>query len=126
MSYTFDVIIPTFNNLPDLKQCLEGFSKQTFKDFRVIVCVDGSTDGTNEYLDSEKFEFSLLKLTHPNGINMGRDETRNLALPEINSKFLLFIDSDIFSSENLLLKHYDLLKTHDNSQVRRSHFYGCI
>lgn len=110
MPYTFDVIIPTYNNLSDLKQCLEGFSGQSFKDFRVIVCVDGSTDGTNEYLTSSKYNFEILKLNHPGNENKGRDETRNLALSTINSKFLMLIDSDIFPSNDLLLNHYELLK----------------
>lgn len=110
MSNIFDVIIPTYNNLSYLKLCLEGFNRQSFKNFRVIVCVDGSKDGTIEYLESTKFEYPLIILKHLDNVNKGRDETRNLALSKINSKFLLFIDSDIFPSDDLILNHYELLK----------------
>ncbi len=110
MSNIFDVIIPTYNNLSYLKLCLEGFNRQSFKNFRVIVCVDGSKDGTIEYLENAKFEYPLIMLKHLNNVNKGRDETRNLALSKINSKFLLFIDSDIFPSDDLILNHYELLK----------------
>ncbi len=113
MSYTFDVIIPTYNNLSDLKHCLEGFSRQLFKNFRVIVCVDGSTDGTNEYLASSKYEFELLKLNHPGNENKGRAATRNLALTHLNSEYILFIDSDIMPSEDLLKSHFELLSARD-------------
>ena len=113
MSYTFDVIIPTFNNLPDLIQCLEGFSKQTFKDFRVIVCIDGSTDGTNEYIDSLNYEFEILRLNHPGNENKGRAATRNLALTYLDSEYILFIDSDILPFKDLLKYHFELLSTKD-------------
>ncbi len=113
MTNTFDVIIPTFNNLPDLKQCLEGFVNQSFKEFRVIICVDGSTDGTNEFLDNAIYGFEILKLNHPGNANKGRAATRNLALEYLNSKYILFIDSDIFPSEDLLKKHFELLSAKD-------------
>jgi glycosyltransferase involved in cell wall biosynthesis len=44
------VITPTYNNLPELRQCLKALSQQTYTDFVAYVCVDGSTDGTLEYL----------------------------------------------------------------------------
>lgn len=109
----FDVIIPTHNNLDELKSCLNGFSEQTFRDFKVIVCVDGSTDGTVEYLDTASYNFVLGYLAHQDNVHKGRNETRNLALQKISSKYLLLIDSDIIPDNNLLQKHFDLLEEKD-------------
>ena len=110
MPEKFDIIIPTYNNLSELKECLNGFSGQTFKDFRIMVSVDGSNDGTNEYLESTQFEFELIKLNHPDNAHKGRDETRNLSLNQITAEYILLFDSDIVPDDILLQKHYELLE----------------
>lgn len=105
----FDVIIPTYNNLQELKKCLQGFEYQTLKDFRVFVCVDGSTDGTFEWLAKQNFSFKTEILAHPNKENRGRAATRNLALSYLNSKYILFIDSDLIPAQQLLEEHAKIL-----------------
>ncbi len=46
------VIIPTFNRLGFLKEAVESVEKQSCRDFELIIVDDGSTDGTEEYLES--------------------------------------------------------------------------
>jgi GT2 family glycosyltransferase len=88
------VIIPTYNNLPELRLCLKALSQQSYKDFVAYVCVDGSTDGTLEYLRCEPYEFVKV-LTHPDGRNHGRNAARNLALPYLHQhRWVAFLDSD--------------------------------
>ncbi|MBL7999282.1 MAG: glycosyltransferase family 2 protein, partial [Candidatus Kapabacteria bacterium] len=101
----FDIIIPTYNNLAELQECLRGLEHQSLRGFRAIVCVDGSTDGTLEWLQATEFGFHLLVLTHPDGKNHGRNPTRNLALPHMNAEYLCFLDSDIIPSPDLLVRH---------------------
>jgi glycosyltransferase involved in cell wall biosynthesis len=113
MEKMFDVIIPTWNNLNELKKCLQGFDEQTFRDFRILVCVDGSTDGTIEYLKTEKYKFEYEVLVHPENVPKGRDETRNLSLQKISAKYILTFDSDIIPIDDLLQKHFDLLNKRD-------------
>jgi len=107
----FDVILPTYNNLEELKLCLKGFSEQSFSNFKVIICIDGSTDGTIEYLQTAKYTYDFKLLQHPQNENKGRNETRNLAIPEITSEFILLFDTDIFPDKHLLQKHFELLKS---------------
>jgi len=109
----FDVIIPTYNNLEELKQCLSGLENQTYKNFKVFVCVDGSKDGTIEYLSDASFNFEMLFITHPGNENKGRNETRNLAINKLANKYLLMLDSDIIPSADLLKNHYELLNEKD-------------
>jgi glycosyltransferase involved in cell wall biosynthesis len=96
------VIIPTYNNLPELRQCLKALSQQTYTDFVAYVCVDGSTDGTLEYLSSQPYEFVKV-LTHPDGRNHGRNAARNLALPYLHQhRWVAFLDSDSIPLPNWL------------------------
>jgi glycosyltransferase involved in cell wall biosynthesis len=106
---TFDIVIPTYNNLSELLQCLEGFKEQTFQDFRILVCVDGSTDKTESVLKKTDFPFSMKILKHPKNVHLGRNATRNLILPHLTARFLVTIDSDMVPASDFLQQHYRLL-----------------
>lgn len=51
---TFSIITPVLNNKERLKRTIESIKKQKFEDYEIIVIDGGSTDGTKEYLESEK------------------------------------------------------------------------
>lgn len=105
----FDIVIPTYNNLEELKTCLKCFAHQTIKDFRIWVAVDGSTDGTLEYLSTHKFDFLLNYLEHSNKKNQGRAAARNLVLPHLTAVYVLFLDSDLTVLNTYLEMHLNVL-----------------
>lgn len=101
------------NNLQELKKCLQGFENQSFKDFRIFICVDGSTDWTLEYLEGAKYSYGMEVLTHPYNSHRGRNKTRNLALKKISAKYIMLFDPDLRPDVCLLKKHFDLLEKKD-------------
>lgn len=122
MSASFDIIIPTYNNRRELQACLEGFARQSFTSFRVLVCVDGSTDDTLQWLHEQTFAFECSVQQHPDARNHGRNATRNLALPLLRAEFLCFVDSDLVPAPNLLQRHYDVLCARDCVSVGDVHY----
>jgi ADP-heptose:LPS heptosyltransferase/GT2 family glycosyltransferase len=46
----FSIIIPTYNTLPYLKLCLKSFREHSAYSHQIIVCADGCSDGTDEFL----------------------------------------------------------------------------
>jgi len=52
----FSVLIPTYNMLPYLKLCLESLESSSELDDEVCIVVDGSTDGTLEWLEETEFD----------------------------------------------------------------------
>lgn len=106
------VILPTYNNLDSLKLCLSSLEAQTFSDFTAYVCIDGSTDGTIEYLESAKFSFQFKVLEHADKKNKGRQATRNLALRITKESFILFLDSDVQVNPNWIEEHINELEKH--------------
>ncbi len=51
-SIPISVIMPTYNTkLEMLKESVESILNQTFRDFEFIIVDDGSTNGTDEYLN---------------------------------------------------------------------------
>lgn len=109
----FDIIIPTYNNCAELRKCLLSLDHQTFTDFRVLICVDGSTDDTLYFLRDYSSFFQAKVLQHDDGKNHGRNPARNLALPHISSEFILFIDSDVELRPDCLQRHYEFLSERD-------------
>jgi glycosyltransferase involved in cell wall biosynthesis len=118
----FNVIIPTYNNLKNLKACLVGLSAQTFTSFKAIICIDGSTDSTVEYLAHAHYPFPFVAVEHADHANHGRNATRNLAIPHIDSTYILFLDSDAVPAPDLLEKHLACLTTHSGVSVGAMHY----
>jgi glycosyltransferase involved in cell wall biosynthesis len=106
----FSVVIPTYNNLPELQGCLRALDALPEQDFEVLVGIDGSTDGTEEWLLSADFHFPLKALTHPGKGNEGRSATRNLALPHVQGEYTLFLDSDMEATPDLFRSHLAVLE----------------
>jgi glycosyltransferase involved in cell wall biosynthesis len=108
---TIDVVIPTYENVTDLRACLEGLGGQEGVTVRALVCVDGSTDGTLDYLAATPTPFPIEVLTHPRGENRGRAATRNLALGRLASEWVVLMDSDMRPAPDCLARHVALLQS---------------
>ncbi|MBX3103061.1 MAG: glycosyltransferase [Bacteroidetes bacterium] len=108
-----EIIIPTYQNRTELIACLACLAAQDCgpQAFRVWVCIDGSTDGTREWLAAhqESLPFALQGLQHPDGRNHGRNATRNLPLPYLELPYTLLLDSDMRPAPGLLTAHQTLL-----------------
>lgn len=113
MTATIDVVIPTFNNREDLRACLDALERPQGESFRVIVCVDGSTDGTIDDLRAGTRPYPILVLEHPDHGNHGRAPTRNLALTQLAADHVLLLDSDMRLVPGAMRRHAELLRSGD-------------
>ena len=98
------VILPTYNRLNQLKLVLAGLEKQTypFDQFEVVVVSDGSTDGTNEYLQSIETPLNLTPVFQE---NQGVAATRNHGIAYARGEIVLFIDDDVVPTPQLMAEH---------------------
>ena len=86
------VVVPTYNRAADLRRCLDSLVGQTFKDFEVLVCDDGSTDSTADVVASYK---DALNLTYHWAENFGGPaRPRNTGLRLARGIYVAFLDSD--------------------------------
>ena len=69
-SLPISVIMPTYNtDLEMLKESVESILNQTFRDFEFIIIDDGSTNGTDEYLNGiQDNRVRIIKNLHNIGI----------------------------------------------------------
>ena len=109
MTY-FKIIIPNYNNEKWLTKCLDSIYNQTFKDYKVVVIDDVSTDNSCEIIENHPLDLTLIRLDRK-AYNGG---ARNKGIRyDIPSKYTIFIDSDdwLYSNDVLQAIHDKLEET---------------
>jgi glycosyltransferase involved in cell wall biosynthesis len=97
------VIIPTYNGAFKLPGILNCLLRQTYKDFEVIVAIDGSTDDTLKVVVSFKLLFHSFKAIHQE--NKGRAAIRNNGAQQATGDLLIFFDDDMRPQSNCIEAH---------------------
>lgn len=101
------VIVPTYNRVDALSECLRHLENQTWKRFEMVVVDDGSTDSTPEFLEAYAHT-NRLRLRYVRQQNAGPARARNLAISLIEAPLCLMIGDDIFASPELVETHLRL------------------
>ena len=85
----FKIIIPNYNNEKWLDKCLSSVFNQTYRDYKVIVVDDMSTDRSIDIIN--KYDVTLIKADK----KVYNGGARNLGIRySVPSKYTLFLDSD--------------------------------
>ena len=92
MNPFFSIIIPTYNRAKSLNYSLASLVKQTFKDFEVIVCDDGSSDNTLQVVEKYKNKLNIKYFFNSNF--GGPAYPRNIGLKNSKGVWICFLDSD--------------------------------
>lgn len=110
------VIIPAYNVENYIEKTLKSLTIQTFKDFEVIIVNDGSTDNTenkiNSILRNADFQWKLL-----NQQNQGVSVARNNGLIEANGEYVCFLDGDDYYDAFFLEKMCNKAEENDYDMV---------
>lgn len=86
------IVIPTYNRGDQLRICLKSLQEQSFKNFEVLVCDDGSTDNTFTVVEEFK---DVLNLNYIKDVNFGGPaKPRNNGLKQAKGEIIAFLDSD--------------------------------
>jgi glycosyltransferase involved in cell wall biosynthesis len=111
------VVIPTFNKQERLALTLESFNHQKASRnvFEVIVVDDGSTDGTEEFVNNFDHNFKLL---YKRQNNSGRSSARNNGILEAKNDIIIFCDDDLIVSKDLISEH---LNCHEDNVEKVVH-----
>jgi teichuronic acid biosynthesis glycosyltransferase TuaG len=106
MKNQVDIIIPVFNSQKFISKTLDSVFRQTFKNWKLIIIDDASTDNTRKIVEricvkiKDKTKIMILR----NNINKGQAFSRNRGLKHSKSKFVTFLDSDDYWDKNKLKK----------------------
>ena len=97
----FTILIALYNCEKYISKCLESVLNQTYKNFRIVIVNDGSTDESGKICDVYAKKYEFIKVIH-HIKNKGIVQTRRDALKHATDEFFLFLDSDDYWDYNLL------------------------
>jgi glycosyltransferase involved in cell wall biosynthesis len=92
------VILPIYNGEKTLKNTLQSLVNQTFKEFELVVCIDGSKDTSLEIVKSFSVNFSKLKILI-NEENLGLGPTMNKLVANATGQLIAVAEQDDFYYE---------------------------
>ncbi|MCR5456395.1 MAG: glycosyltransferase, partial [Bacteroidales bacterium] len=87
----FSIIIPLYNRPGEIDELLESLTRQTYKDFDVIIVEDGSTLRSDQII--QKYQ-SALDIQYYYKPNSGPGTTRNYGAERSKQDYFIFFDSD--------------------------------
>ena len=97
------IIIPTYNGAMKITSLLNALAGQTYRDFELLVVIDGSTDNTYEIISESMNQFQDAKILQQT--NKGRAASRNAGVKESKGEVLIFLDDDVEPLNNLVELH---------------------
>ncbi len=123
------VVIPNYNGMKYIDDCLRSLKKQTFRDFDVIIVDNGSTDGSIEYIAAKwapagtdaavsapglqdgkwRYELFLITLCE----NTGFANAVNVGIKASKSEYVFLLNNDTVCDERAIEK---LVRTMDGKR----------
>lgn len=116
------VIVTAYNIEQYIGRCLKSILTQSFQDIEVVVVNDGSTDNTEEIINSISKGDSRVKVI--NKKNSGIIEARKSGFNSSNGEYILFIDGDDWIEDECLMKMYLKAKEGDYDIIISNAFWS--
>ncbi len=101
------VVVPLYNAELYIEETLRSVLKQSFKEFKLIVVNDGSTDRSAYIV--EKIKDARIELI--NIENAGVSNARNIGIQACQTKYIAFLDADDLWSEDKLEEQFNALES---------------
>ena len=113
------VIMPVFNSASYVKQAIESVLSQTYSNWELIVCDDGSTDSSAQIVAEVAVRDGRVILLR-NVNSEGAPRARNRCLEKASGRFIAFLDSDdVWYSNKLSLQIHHMI----SNDIGLSHTY---
>jgi glycosyltransferase EpsE len=105
------VIMGIYNCASTLQEALDSLYAQTYQDFEIILCEDGSKDNTYEIaLENQKQHDNIVLLRNP--YNMGLNQTLNNCLAVAQGEYIARMDGDDICDSTRFEKQVKFLDKH--------------
>ena len=103
----YSIIVPVFNRPDEVDELLDSLTRQSFKDFEVIIVEDGSAVPCKEVCDKYDGRLAIRYFMKPNS---GPGQSRNYGVERATGDYVLILDSDVVVPEGYLQAVDDELK----------------
>lgn len=104
------VIVPIYNTIKYLKECLDSIVSQTYEDFQIILVDDGSTDGCEQICDEYANKDKRITVIHQQ--NSGIVMARKAGLQKADGVYIYYVDSDDWIDNNIIMSFMEIILKH--------------
>ena len=99
-----DIIIPTYNGLENLKLVINSLYRQSFREFRIIVVDNASSDGSVEFLEREFRDVIIIRNPENFGFAKAINTGLKYSLENGRPDCILLLNNDIELEKDFLSK----------------------
>ena len=117
MDYRISVLIGLYNCEKTLEEALNSLLAQTYQNFKVIMCDDGSVDNTYKIAQEYVFKYPDKFVLIRNSLNMGLNYTLNHCLEYADTEFCARMDGDDISVQTRFEKEIKFLDNHPEFSI---------
>ena len=105
---TISIVISVYRKVRELEILLSALTRQTYKDFNVIIADDGSDDFMLDFIKKfrEKSNFEIIYLTQED-IGFRKNKILNEAIRTTKREFLVFLDCDCIPHKDFVKAHFE-------------------
>jgi len=133
MAKAFSILIPTWNNLPYLKLCVDSIRKNSCMEHQIIIHINEGTDGTLEWVKAEGLDYTYSEQNI--GVCLAMNTMRRL----VKTDYILFLNDDMYVlpqwdqvlmdeveslPDNLFYLSGTMIQPHDKNDVGLCANYG--
>ena len=97
-----DIIVPVYNRAKIVQPTLQAIAAQSFKDYRLVLVDNNSTDDTLQVLETFRQEHSDIDVTIVQCPTPGAAAARNAGFWASDSEWVMFFDSDDLMDSDLV------------------------
>lgn len=110
MNPLISIVVPTYNRIGDISDCLDSLMKSSYNNIEIIVVDNASTDGSAEFVQKLYPNIKLIR----NNKNLGVTGGRNAGAKAAIGDFVLFIDHDVLVDKELIVQLLNILLSDNN------------
>ena len=99
------VIIPVYNRVDVLERCVRSVQRQNGSELEIILCDDGSDDGSTELCYALAEKDRRICVSHI--VHSGASAARNIGLLRASGDYLYFLDSDDVIAPGMLRRMWE-------------------
>ena len=108
----FSILIPTYNNLNYLKNCIKSLEKNSKIENQIIVHINDGSEGSLDFIKQKKIEY-----THSD-TNIGLCSAINIAFQKANYEYVLYSHDDMYFCPD-----WDIHLKNEISKTKNNKFY---
>ena len=107
------IVLSTYNGDRYLQEQIDSLISQTYKNIKILIRDDGSTDGTHEILKQYTAQNKNIEVVFEKNIGVTASFLRLVAMASSESEFISFCDQDDVWEPEKIARAVSLLKQYD-------------